>query len=132
MFVVIVDDNENFQNFSAKILRRHLIDVIAFSNSIDALNYLTNCETDVVLIDFLLPGGPNGLKLATQVRRLYPACIIVMVSAYAQINDVVEAMRIGCDDFLFKQNLQPEELLDRIGSAGMQRKSWFPVPKPTR
>src|SRR5262249_26457355 len=38
----------------------------------------------------------------------------------------------GCDDFLFKKNLPPEELLDRMSSAVMQRKSWFPVPKSTR
>src|SRR5258708_3074915 len=132
MLVVIVDDNETSQNFAAKILRCHLIHVLTFSNSIDALNYLTTREPDVVLIDYMLPGGPNGLKLAAQVRRLYPAYIIVMISAFAKIEDVVEAMRIGCDDFLFKKNLRPEELLDRIGSAVMQRKSWFPSPKPTR
>src|SRR5258708_36777222 len=132
MLVVIVDDNETSQNFAAKILRYHLIDVMSFCNSIEALNYLTIHEPDAVLIDYVLPGGPNGLKLAAQVRRLYPACIIVMISAFAQIENVVEAMRIGCDDFLFKKNLPPEELLDRMSSAVMQRKSWFPVPKPTK
>jgi DNA-binding response OmpR family regulator len=55
-----------------------------------------------------------------------------MISAFAQIENVVEAMRIGCDDFLFKRNLSPEELLDRISGAVMQRKSWFPVPKPSK
>ncbi|MEP7287916.1 MAG: response regulator transcription factor [Chloroflexota bacterium] len=132
MRVVIVDDNEVAQNFAIKILCSHQIDVLAFSNSIEALNYLTTHEPDAVLIDYMLPGGPDGLKLAAQVRRLYPACIIIMISAYAQIEDVVEAMRIGCDDFLFKKNLQPEELLNRIGSAVMQRKAWFPAPTPTR
>ena len=130
MLVVVVDDNENSQNFAAKILRHHLIDVKSFCNSIEALNYLTLHEPDVVLIDFVLPGGPNGLKLAAQVRRLYPACIIVMISAFARMENVIEAMRIGCDDFLLKSDLRPEELLDRMSSAVMQRKSWFPVPKP--
>ena len=64
MLVVIIDDNETSQNFAVKILRHHLIDVMAFCNSIEALNYLTCHEPDVVLIDYVLPGGPNGLKLA--------------------------------------------------------------------
>ncbi len=132
MLVVVVDDNENSQNFAAKILKQYLIDVIAFCNSIEALNYLILHQPDVVLIDFVLPGGPNGLKLAAQVRRLYPACIIVMISAFAQMEHVIEAMRIGCDDFLLKSNLRPEELLDRVNSAVMQRKSWFPAPNQTR
>ena len=71
---------------------------------------------DVMLIDFQLPGGPNGLALAHQARLMHPTSVIMMMSLYAEKETIVEALQISADDFLLKP-IKPDELVSRISKA---------------
>ena len=54
--------------------------------------------------------GENGIEFARQARELYPLVPIVFFSGFAQVPDVVEAMKLGAVEFLEKP-VEPDELL---------------------
>jgi DNA-binding response OmpR family regulator len=131
MFVLVVDDDEISRNAATQALHRSHIGVVSVAGALQAIEFLTNRESDVALIDYVLEGGPNGLNLAAQVRRLYPSCAITMISAYADIHLVRDAMRIGCDDFLLKP-VPETELVSSLCDALMRRRTYFPGPTLTK
>jgi DNA-binding response OmpR family regulator len=124
MLIVHVEDDNSFQQAVEKALKAQQFEVVAFNDAINALNYLELVEPDILLVDFRL-GGPNGLKLAIQVRALYPACAIVLISGYATKLDVREAFRSGADDFLFKP-IEMEQLVAEVFNAFRRRRTLFP------
>src|SRR5260221_5925002 len=99
--------------------------VVVFDNSIDAMNYLDSAEPDVVLTDYRLGNVPDGLMLAEHVRRRYPHCVIVLISAFAGFEEAVKALQANADDFIQKP-ISGHELLNRIYNAYTRRRIWLP------
>jgi two-component system, OmpR family, response regulator BaeR len=127
MLIVYVDDDEASRDRVTKIFEMNRWSVITFTNAIDALDYVrSHAAPDVLLIDYQLPGGPDGLSLSKQARILHPSCVIVMISLYAGRDEVIAAMRIHADDFLIKP-IAPDLLLHQILEALLARKAWLPV-----
>lgn len=125
-----VEDEPEVQRQTLSWLRYERHEVTVFDNVIDALNYLRINEPEVLLCDYRLDGGPNGLALAGQVRQLYPACTIVMVSNYAEKPEFEQAFGLGVDDFVSRPIDFPV-LSDRIWKAVQRRRVLVPPPRPT-
>jgi len=131
MIVVSVDDDEKARNFVTKVLQKQKYTVLNFDNALEAIDYVRTHGADVALVDYDLGGGPDGLHLARQIRTLSKTCVIIMITEYGGLQEAVQAMRIGTDDFLLKKELTPEILLQRIGEDIMQRKMLYPPPEPS-
>jgi DNA-binding response OmpR family regulator len=125
MLIVVVDDNPGDRDFARRTLQQQY-HVESFSNAVDALQYLRDNGADVVLIDNKLQHSPDGLLLAKQTRILLPECVIVMISAFANHEIIIDAMRVGADDFILKGKVTPEQLIQWIGDAILRRRRWFP------
>jgi two-component system response regulator HydG len=67
----------------------------------EALMVLRQQPVEMLLLDLKLPGG-GGLKLLGEVKNLYPAVGVVVMTAFATVASAVEAMRIGAGDYLTK------------------------------
>ena len=130
MLIIHVEDDLDSQDEITRILRSRQLDVVTFSNTIDTLRYIATAEPDVMLIDYQLGEGPNGLKLAEHARQQYPACVIIIVSLYATFEKAVQAMQIGADDFV--QKPVSMEIVDRIWNGVMRRQHWFPRSAPVQ
>ncbi len=120
MRVFYVEDDLNAQDFVRKVLQAHDYDVETFLRVRDLLKALRQREPDVILIDYKLPDSPDGLVLARQIRRDYPHIAIIMVSQYAEREDIVEAFRLGVDNFILKP-IEARELVRCIGDAILNR-----------
>lgn len=129
MLVVVVEDQVGEREFFHGLLHKHGYEVLSFQDALSALEYLRSTHADVILIDYSLQGGPNGLSLARQVRKLYPADVIVMISAYATVQELVEAIQINVDDFIIKP-APADAILKRVDDAIMRRHEWFPRHNP--
>src|SRR5207253_7721264 len=71
---------------------------------------------DAVLLDLMMPGGPDGLATLEQLKRVAPDVPVVMMSGKASLTDAVRATKLGAFQFLEKP-LTPEGLLVAIRGA---------------
>jgi DNA-binding NtrC family response regulator len=66
-----------------------------------ALGWLRNARPDLVLLDNRLP-GISGLETLQELRAIDPTIIVIMMTAFATLEDAVAAMRLGAADFVRK------------------------------
>src|SRR5438093_9925131 len=71
---------------------------------------------DVVLLDLMMPPGPDGLATLEQIRKRAPHVPVVMMSGKANLADAVRATKLGAFQFLEKP-LTPEGVLVALRSA---------------
>lgn len=77
---------------------------------------------DLVITDYLMP-GMNGMEFLGLLRGVYPEMPVLFMSAYADTNLVIEALRGRCDGFLEK----PFSLQQLVGEIeGIKRRSTTP------
>ncbi len=132
MLIYLVEDDPASRDALTRMLRLERHEIVAFSNAVEALNYLySHPSPDVALIDYQLPGGPNGANLAQHIRLKFPNTAVIMISAYAGTKEVITAFRQGADDFLLRP-IEPQELLHRIGEAILRRRPLYSVAESCR
>lgn len=73
----------------------------------DALMRVGVYEYDCILLDLMLPGG-TGLDILRRVKQRSPGTGVIIVSAKDSLNDKVEGLRIGADDYISKPFHLPE------------------------
>jgi DNA-binding NtrC family response regulator len=75
--------------------------VRAVADPQEALRALEAAPSQVLVTDLRLP-GMSGLELIRRARQLHPTLRVVLMSAFGEPRDIVEAMRLGAEDFLPK------------------------------
>lgn len=91
------------------------------ADDIDSALTILNETTDIrlVLTDLMMPSGRDaGLQLISQMQshRAWQRIPVIVLSARAQANDILEALRLGAIDYLVKP-YAPEDLVDRVKRA---------------
>jgi two-component system response regulator CpxR len=130
MRILYVEDELEKQNPIVRLLSSQNHEVELIDNVNSALLYIKTSEPDILLCDYLLGKGPNGLLVAENTRNLYPATTIIMISSHLSVDNAVKAMQIGVDDFI-QRPISPNDLLERIWSAFTRHQSRYVPPKPS-
>ena len=108
--LLIVDDEKNTREGLARALRRNYHVFLADSGE-SALEFLAVQSVDVVLTDLRMP-GMDGITLLKRVLARSPQPIVLLLTAYGNVETAVEAMKHGAHDFLTKPvNLDHLELV---------------------
>ena len=110
--ILVVDDEKIQRETLASILRDHGYGTTTAEDVPTALATLRNRSFEVVLTDFRIPGG-SGLDVARQAGELCPDAVSLIMTAYADVQSVIEAMRLGVVDYLVKP-LNVKTLLRRL------------------
>ena len=99
--ILIVDDEKNIRANLATYVRGlgHRAEVAADASA--ALAALDREPFEVVLSDVRM-AGMDGLALLREIRRRRPDAVVVLMTAYATVEQAVEAMRAGAYDYLVK------------------------------
>jgi two-component system phosphate regulon response regulator OmpR len=84
------------------------------SNSLQARGYLNVQTFDLLILDIMMPGEEDGLMLAKNLRKTSNIPIILL-TAKDELNDRINGLNSGADDYIIKP-FEPEELLARIHS----------------
>ncbi|MBI1754554.1 MAG: sigma-54-dependent Fis family transcriptional regulator [Acidobacteria bacterium] len=115
MDLLLVEDKDSFRRLLSQALADTDWNVKAVADPQEALRALEEAPFHVLVTDLRLP-GMSGLELIRRARRLHPALRVVLMSAFGEPRDIVEAMRLGADDFLPKPfDLDAfQALLDRL------------------
>jgi DNA-binding NtrC family response regulator len=101
MDLLLVEDKDSFRRLLTQALEGSVWAVQAVPDPQEALRALEARPFHVLVTDLRLP-GMSGLELIRRARRLHPGLRVVLMSAFGEPKDIVEAMRLGADDFLPK------------------------------
>ena len=117
--VLVVDDNPYMRNVVRNLLSNIGVKkVFDAADGIDALEMIRNAAPDVVVLDWEMP-LLNGAELVRIVRSPgvfpYPDIPIIMLSGHGERWRIVEAIKLGVNEFLCKP-VSAKALLDRIVS----------------
>lgn len=99
--ILIIDDEEKIRTLLARIIGLEGYGVFQAADAKTAWIILQREAIDVVLCDVKLPDA-FGVELASQIKSRYPQLELVLMTAYGNIPDGVQAMRNGAYDYLVK------------------------------
>lgn len=130
--VFVVDDNLQQRKILSGFLDKQGYSVRVAPDAETALKYLDEEIPDLVLMDVKMP-GMGGIEGLAQMRKRVPALLVILLTAYSDVRDVVNAMRQGAVDYLEKPvDLQELRTLiaETIGDVQSEPASRFPpVPE---
>ena len=101
MRLLLVEDKDSFRRLLIQALEGSAWNLTAVGDPQEALAALQTTRFDAMVTDLRLPGF-SGLELLNRAKRLQPDLRVVLMSAFGEPQDVVEAMRSGAEDFLPK------------------------------
>ena len=110
--VLIVDDEEGMRNFVVRTLGPRCRRVVQASDSDEASAALDSDQFDVVIVDNVMP-GQNGVDWLQQQRRAGFFSEAILITAYADLETAIEALRAGAADFVLKP-FRSNQLLNAV------------------
>jgi two-component system nitrogen regulation response regulator NtrX len=114
--VLLVDDEANIRRMLGALLRDDGLAVAEAPNGNAALLMVDQADPDVILLDLLMPPGPDGLETLARLRERGRLTPVIMMSGKAQLRDAVRAVKLGAFQFLEKP-LTPEAVLATVRAA---------------
>ena len=101
MKILIVEDEKELRETVCASLMKEKFVVETASDYTSALNKINDYDYDCILLDVMLPGG-SGLDLLRELKRLRRTDCVLIVSAKDSLDDKVEGLDLGADDYLTK------------------------------
>jgi DNA-binding NtrC family response regulator len=125
--VLLVDDEPSVRRSLARTLMHSGFDVLTAEDGPTALGLLESGNVDVMLVDMQMP-KMAGMDLLVRVKSTHPQVEVIMMTAFANVDDAVAAVKTGAYDFLTKpfgsnevvamtisKAAERKHLLDRMG-----------------
>jgi DNA-binding NtrC family response regulator len=114
--IIVMDDDSGSPELVCSQLKGEACYSIPCGSGAGALEGLQNARVDIVLTDIRMPGGLSGIDLLDQVHTLHPAIPVIRMTAFADIDTTVEAIKKRCFDFIIWSYKQ-EQLIFAIEKA---------------
>jgi len=116
MRVLVVEDEKKTASFVRKALQAEGFAVDVCHNGDDALAAARTTAFDAIVLDIMLPGR-DGLSVLRQLRAQNNAAPVLLLSARGEVNERVEGLNSGADDYLPKPFVIAE-LVARVRALG--------------
>jgi len=124
--ILIIDDDEDVLLAASLLLKKHVISVQTEKNPQQIPNLLNRQDFDVILLDMNftrdVTSGSEGFYWLDKIREIDPAAIVILITAYGDIEMAVRAVKEGATDFILKP-WQNEKLIATISAALQLRSS---------
>ncbi|HEY6360147.1 MAG TPA: sigma-54 dependent transcriptional regulator [Vicinamibacterales bacterium] len=118
--VMVVDDDLAMCGFLRSFLGARGYSAMTVTNADEAVRRFHADRPSAVLLDVVLPGGMDGLAALAAFKKIDKDVPVIVISGQGRTNTVVQAMKLGANDFVCKP-FQDEELEMLIGNALKQR-----------
>ena len=112
MKILLVEDEHRIAQSIKKGLEQERMAVDVAFDGIEGYDLAIDEEYDLIILDLMLP-GMSGLEICTKLRQNKKQTPILILTARGQVEDKVEGLNMGADDYLTKP-FAFEELLARI------------------
>lgn len=119
MLILLAEDEAETAEFMERGLRELGHSVLVTGDGLDALHAASTEAIDVVVLDRMLP-GLEGLSVLRRLRAAGIECPVLLLTALGRIEDRVEGLEAGADDYLVKP-FAFSELAARVNALGRRR-----------
>jgi two-component system, OmpR family, phosphate regulon response regulator OmpR len=109
--ILVVDDDSRLRDLLTRFLSENGFRVTAAGDAADARRKLAAIEYDLIVLDVMMP-GETGFELTRSMRQTRDLPILLL-TAMGEVEDRIEGLETGADDYLTKP-FEPRELLLRI------------------
>ncbi|MGB9629407.1 MAG: HD domain-containing phosphohydrolase [Thermodesulfobacteriota bacterium] len=99
--ILVVDDEVTITNVISRRLSKEGYSCTSAHNGREGLSQFYKNRFSLIISDIKMP-EMDGMEFLKQVKAIHPAMMVIMVTAYPEIDMAVEAMRLGAYDFLIK------------------------------
>ena len=101
MRILLAEDEESLARGLGHLLEKSNYSVDIVFNGIDALDYARAAGYDAIILDIMMP-GKDGLEVLRTLRQEGSAVPVMMLTARAEVEDRVQGLTLGADDYLPK------------------------------
>ena len=99
--ILIVDDEPNYQIVLSEILKDEGYEVFTANSGLAGLPIVYSTDLDLVLSDMKMP-GMDGIAFLEKIKEYNKELPVILITAYAEVEKAVEAMRLGAFTYLAK------------------------------
>lgn len=124
MHLLLVEDEKKTASFIRKALEAEGFIVDTLHRGDEVMSRVSSASFDAIILDIMLP-GMDGLSVLRQLRLSQIATPVLLLSARGEVDERVNGLNAGADDYLPKPFALPE-LLARVRALG--RRSNVPMP----
>src|SRR5262245_18915028 len=97
--ILVADDEALARQSLVEVLQEEGYQVYAAEDGTAALQRLDETEFDLVLTYLQMPGA-DGVAVLKRIREACPQTMVMLMTAYASVETVLEALRLGAQDYL--------------------------------
>ena len=113
--ILIVDDEPNYQIVLSEILKDEGYEVFTANSGLAGLPIVYSTDLDLVLSDMKMP-GMDGIAFLEKIKEYNKELPVILITAYAEVEKAVEAMRLGAFTYLAKP-FSNQQLLASVRKA---------------
>src|SRR5512133_694244 len=117
--VLLVEDDDDNRELMAEVLATSGYEVLSASSGQDGLKALSEHSVDVVVTDIGMP-GMGGLEMARAAKAIAPQVPVVVVTGWAERDDIASARGRDVDAVLIKP-VDPEALTQMVTDVAQRR-----------
>ncbi|MEW6200648.1 MAG: sigma-54 dependent transcriptional regulator, partial [bacterium] len=99
--ILIVDDKESIIEVLDTALTREGYEVTSVTTGQEAVDALKKGDYDLMMCDVRLPDF-DGTQVLKTAREIHPYTAVIMITAYGSIDNAIECMRLGAEDYITK------------------------------
>lgn len=99
--ILLVDDEPDLLENCTRILEEENYSCVTTTDSANVLELVRRHNPGTVVTDYRMP-GKDGMEVLREIQADFPKIPVIMISAFATINGVVEAVKMGAFDYLTK------------------------------
>ena len=111
LHILVVDDDDRIRELVKQYLEENRFLVTTAKDAIDAKKKMEIVKFDILVLDIMMP-GESGLSLTKEIKK-NNSTPIILLTAKDEIQDRIQGLELGADDYLGKP-FEPKELLLRI------------------
>ena len=124
MKILVADDETEIARALKEVLERNKYTADAVYNGSDAFAYAAAGNYDCIILDIMMP-GMDGLSVVRRLRGSGIGTPVLLLTALSGLNDRIEGLDVGADDYLAKPFAMPE-LLARVRALLRRSESYTP------
>ncbi|MCB0416002.1 MAG: sigma-54-dependent Fis family transcriptional regulator [Bdellovibrionaceae bacterium] len=113
--VLVVDDDTELRTTISEALLLNDFEVAQATNGVEALRSIATKRPDFVMLDVNMP-EMDGMECLSRIKELDPSIIVIIMTAYSNIEDAVRATKEGAYNYLPKP-IKHNELVDMVEKA---------------